>query len=60
MKITEKELELIVSTPENECLICNDILFHIEMNYDGEREIPDIYFEQNPDIREHLRQIIKR
>jgi hypothetical protein len=60
MKISLKELELISSTPENECFLCNDILYHIEINPDGEREISDIYFKRNPDIREHLRQIIKR
>ena len=60
MKITLKELELIASTPENECCICNDILYHIEINEDGERNIPEVYFKKNPDVRKHLRQIIKR
>ena len=60
MKITMKELELIASTPENECFICNDILYHIESNEDNENIIPESYFKRNPDVREHLRQIIKR
>jgi len=60
MKISLKELELIASTPENECFICNDILYYIEINEEGERNIPEVYFKKNPDVREHLRQIIKR
>jgi len=60
MKITLKELELIASTPENECFVCSEIIQNIHINLEGQREIYGDYLRKNPDVREHLRQIIKR
>jgi hypothetical protein len=61
MIITEKERDLIASTPRNECWICEDIINHIQINLRNEDfYISEYYLIENEFIREHLRQIIKR
>jgi hypothetical protein len=60
MIITSKELYLISSTPEKECWVCEDLIKHCYKNLDNSFLIPDDYLANNLDIREHLRQIIKR
>jgi len=61
MIITEKERDLIASTPQRECWICEDIINHIRVNYRGKNFfIPEYYLKEAFGIREHLRQIIHR
>ena len=60
MKISAKELELIASTPEEECAICNDIIEKMGIDHRGNRHISTKWLQKNPDIKEHLRQIIGR
>lgn len=60
MIITKKELNLIASTPQNECWICENIIKHIYTNLSDKKEISEIYLRNNFDIREHLRQIINK
>lgn len=43
MKITERELEMIASTPEQECFMCDDILYQIEINEEGERYTRNLF-----------------
>jgi hypothetical protein len=60
MIITLKERDLIASTPQKECWICEDILNHIHITLTGKLDIWGDYLRNNTDIREHLRQIIGR
>jgi len=53
MKIPAKELNLIASTPERECWICEDFLNTPFL-------ISDDYLKNDIGIKEHLRQIIDR
>jgi hypothetical protein len=60
MIITTKELNLIASTPNKECWICEDLIEHTNIDLEGKRDIDELYLRENPDVREHLRQIIGR
>jgi len=60
MKITLQELELIASTPSKECFVCSEIIQNIFRDTDGDMNISGKTLINNPDMREHLRQIIKR
>lgn len=60
MKISLKELELIASTPENECFICKEIIENVCTDLEGNKYISSFYLRHNPDVREHLKQILKR
>jgi hypothetical protein len=60
MIITAKELNLIASTPEKECWICEDLINHSIKNLDNSFLIPENYLENDIGIREHLKQLIGR
>ena len=60
MKITVKENNLINSTPEKECWLCNEISENIICNGKDSFAIDDNYLSYNSDIREHLKQLIGR
>jgi len=60
MIITAEELYLIASTPKRECWICEDLIDHSIKNLDNTFLIPEDYLNNNENIREHLKQIIKR
>jgi hypothetical protein len=53
MTLTQKQIILIASTPKNECWICEEIL----NNLHGQK-LNDNFLKENPDIKEHLLQII--
>ena len=60
MIITAKELNLIASTPQKECWICEDLINHSIKNLDNSFLIPENYLENDIGIREHLKQLIGR
>ena len=58
MEISRKQFNRIANTPCNECWICEDIIQHSKTTADDRYNIDDKYLSNNPDIKEHLNQII--
>jgi hypothetical protein len=60
MILTDKEFALLCATPKKECWICEEIITHSYINLEGRKVVSNSYLRINPDIREHLKQIINR
>lgn len=56
--ITEKELNLIASTPPKECWICDELIKNTFTTKDGRRYLR--YSQMDDSFIEHLEQIINR
>jgi hypothetical protein len=53
MQLSQEEINLIASTPKNECWMCEEILNNLHGQI-----LNDKFLKENPDIKEHLLQII--